>query len=537
MPRNVDEKGKALVAEVSLTLDDQDPKANSETNWREIVPSDIELTQEDIEFLNIKVVSQPWYRYFSPTDTKEERRLIVKLDLLILLYLFLSSFVKTLDSSAVSYAYVSGMKEDLRMFGNELTYQNSCFMAGFIVGQIPLTMLATKLPIYWYLPIMDSIWGLFTLFIYKIDNYHQLYALRFCTGLFGSFFFPTVQFIIGCWYKKTEIHLRSAMYFVASQVGSMATGYIQAAAYKELSGKAWLDGWQWLYILAFIITVPISLYGIFTLPGLPETMKPYSSDGNRFSKMFTEYKFLTPNERKLARLRMFREQRVSNDSFRISTLVNCLKSKRFWLLVVFAIFFSQADGISSNSGLSLWLKEENYSVYKINTITTVIPAVTIFFSLLNGIIVDSWSNDVLSYPVVIGYVALLNLVAGIILVIWNVSNGGILFAFFLSGTADSIAAILYSWANIICSNNSQHRALTLSTMNTLGNTFAVWVPLFVWKTVDAPEYKKGYAYNIALDAMMLIMLPSLIWLHKIYRKQNSQGDNRFISKASKDTCF
>lgn len=157
MPRNVDEKGKALVAEVSLTLDDQDPKASSETNWREIVPSDIELTQEDIEFLNIKVVSQPWYRYFSPTDTKEERRLIVKLDLLILLYLFLSSFVKTLDSSAVSYAYVSGMKEDLRMFGNELTYQNSCFMAGFIVGQIPLTMLATKLPIYWYLPIMDSI--------------------------------------------------------------------------------------------------------------------------------------------------------------------------------------------------------------------------------------------------------------------------------------------------------------------------------------------------------------------------------------------
>lgn len=96
-----------------------------------------------------------------------------------------------------------------------------------------------------------------------------------------------------------------------------------------------------------------------------------------------------------------------------------------------------------------------------------------FFSLLNGIIVDSWSNDVLSYPVVIGYVALLNLVAGIILVIWNVSNGGILFAFFLSGTADSIAAILYSWANIISSNNSQHRALTLSTMNTLGNTTAV----------------------------------------------------------------
>lgn len=55
------------------------------------------------------------------------------------------------------------MKEDLNMYGNQMTYQLSCYMAGFIVGQIPLTMLATKLPINLYLPIMDSLWALFTL--------------------------------------------------------------------------------------------------------------------------------------------------------------------------------------------------------------------------------------------------------------------------------------------------------------------------------------------------------------------------------------
>ena len=496
-----------------------EPVVESETRvtnsmWRERVPDDIELNDEDYEFLNTEVVSQPWYKYFSPTDTKEEKRLIIKLDLLILIYLFLSSFVKTLDSSAVTYAYVSGMKEDLKMYGNQLTYQNSCFMAGFIVGQIPLTMLATKIPIHLYLPLMDSIWALFTLFIYKIDNYHQLYALRFCTGLFGSFFFPTVQYILGCWYKKTAIVLRSALYFTASQAGSMATGYIQAAAYTHLSGKAWLEGWQWLYVLAFIITIPIALYGMFTLPGLPESLRPQKTSKPWPLGIFVEYPFLTTKERKLARLRMIRERRTSGEKFRINTVLRCLGSSRFWILVVFAVFFSQADGISSNSGLTLWLQAKNYSVSSVNTVTTVIPAVTIIFSLLNGVLVDSWKNPSWSFPFVIGYVTVLNLVAGIILTVWKVGKGGIFFAFFLSGTADSIAAVLYSWANIICSDNSQERALTLSAMNTLGNTFGVWIPLFVWKTEDAPRYLKGYAYNIALDSMMLLLLPALIWLHR-----------------------
>ncbi|CDF88702.1 related to permease of the major facilitator superfamily [Zygosaccharomyces bailii] len=499
----------------------------SNSTWRKLVPCDIELTEEDYAFLNTKVVSQPWYKYFSPTDTEEERRLVLKLDALILVYLFLSSFVKTLDSSAVTYAYVSGMKEDLKMYGNQLTYQSSCFMAGFIVGQIPLTLLATKFPIHLYLPLMDTVWALFTLFIYKIDNYHQLYALRFCTGLFGSFFFPTVQYILGCWYKKTEITLRAAMYFTASQVGSMATGYIQAAAYQHLSGKAWLDGWQWLYVLAFIITIPISLYGLFTLPGLPESLRPQSSTKCWPIRIFVTYNLLTSGERKLARLRMIREGRISNEKFKFSTILKCLKSCRFWILVIFAIFFSQADGISSNNGLPLWLQAKNYSVYDINTLTTVIPAVTIAFSLLNGILVDSWGKDSWSYPITIAYVSILNLIAGIILAVGNVNNGATLFAFFLSGTADSIAAVIYSWANIICSNSPQERALTLSTMNTLGNTFGVWVPLFVWKTEDAPRYFKGYLYNVALDAMMLLLLPVVVWLH---HKQLRTGKITIVEK-------
>lgn len=71
---------------------------------------------------------QKWYQWFAPDDTLEERRLIIKLDCLIMIFVFLAYWAKVLDSSATSTAYVSGMKEDLKLYGNELNYLNTTYM-------------------------------------------------------------------------------------------------------------------------------------------------------------------------------------------------------------------------------------------------------------------------------------------------------------------------------------------------------------------------------------------------------------------------
>lgn len=99
---------------------------------------------DDVRRLEPTPVRQKWYQWFSPTDTPEERRLIIKLDLLIMIFVFLAYWAKVLDQSATSAAYVSGMKEDLKLFGNELNYLNTTYMVGFITLQIPLTLLVRR---------------------------------------------------------------------------------------------------------------------------------------------------------------------------------------------------------------------------------------------------------------------------------------------------------------------------------------------------------------------------------------------------------
>ena len=109
----------------------------------------------------------------------------------------------------------------------------------------------------------------------------------------------------------------------------------------------------------------------------------------------------------------------------------------------------------------------------INTITTVSPAVTIVSSIIWGIIADAYDAKV---PL-ITVMALLNIFASVVLAIWNVPVVLKYFAFFLSGTADAIAAMIYAWANEICAGNAEERALVISSMNTVGNTFGAWLPL------------------------------------------------------------
>ena len=71
---------------------------------------------------------QKWYQYFSQTDTPEERRLILKLYGLIMIFVYLACWAKVLDSSATSTTYVSGMKEYLKLYGNQLNYLNTVYM-------------------------------------------------------------------------------------------------------------------------------------------------------------------------------------------------------------------------------------------------------------------------------------------------------------------------------------------------------------------------------------------------------------------------
>ncbi|KAI8183468.1 hypothetical protein K4K52_008689 [Colletotrichum sp. SAR 10_76] len=73
-------------------------------------------------------------------DPKEERAFVWRLDLFFLTIGFLGYMFKYIDQTNISNAYVSGMKEDLSLFGNELNYFTTFFNQWYMPHEVALRM-------------------------------------------------------------------------------------------------------------------------------------------------------------------------------------------------------------------------------------------------------------------------------------------------------------------------------------------------------------------------------------------------------------
>lgn len=88
-----------------------------------------------------------WYdkwMWYEKGTSKEEKTLLRKLDFIILTFGCLTFFTKFLDLQAFQNAYVSGMKEDVGMQGNDLQYTTGVFQAGYCAAMIPSNILLTR---------------------------------------------------------------------------------------------------------------------------------------------------------------------------------------------------------------------------------------------------------------------------------------------------------------------------------------------------------------------------------------------------------
>ncbi|KAJ7727185.1 pantothenate transporter liz1 [Mycena olivaceomarginata] len=185
----------------------------------------------------------------------EERALIRKLDFGILIVACLgclSQIPRVSLQNNLANAYISGMKEDLGINGNEYTYDALC--------KYPSTMIVQKIralafcEIGWGCVDVRSSWG---------KEFGECNVFRFMVGLFEKCFlpvnFPVILYLLGSWYTKTELAKRAAIFDLSGSVGSATAGYLQAAVYTNLDGHAGLAGWRWLYIICGCMTVPCGL--------------------------------------------------------------------------------------------------------------------------------------------------------------------------------------------------------------------------------------------------------------------------------------
>ncbi|CAN8095500.1 unnamed protein product [Discula destructiva] len=442
--------------------------------------------------LRLKIRSLVWDTL---DRSPEERRLIAKVDFFILTWAGLTYFSKNLNTNNVSNAYVSGMKEELNVVGNEYQTFTTMWTIGYVISQIPSQIICTKVRLSWWCPSWELFWVLVTFATSAVKTPQQLYACRFLVGLAEGTFYPAVHTVLGGWYTKEELGKRACIFFASAFVGSMFSGYLQAALYTGMDGSGGLSGWRWLFIFDGIITLPMALWGFYALPDLPSN---------------TRVRWLKPEEKALALERMKRAGKQLDKPATMRGLKRVLKKWRFWVYTTYYTFFICSENIGTY--MNLWLKSlGRYPVSDINTYPTVVNAVTIVTTLAYG-----WTSDALQVRAPIVYFSLLVcFFAAVNLTVWDGVPFGLKWAsYYLTGFAPGSGPIFLTMVNEHCAGDGLERRIILGSTNAVAYAFNAWIPLITYNTEWAPRFLVGNATTVALIVCAASTLTLAVYLQK-----------------------
>ncbi|KAF4973296.1 hypothetical protein FSARC_371 [Fusarium sarcochroum] len=414
-----------------------------------------------------------WYPSHYPL---EERKLLFKLDVSILVFACLCY------QTNISNAYVSGLKEDFGLYGNELNYFNVCYYTAYVVFQVPGMLLMSRPALArWLLPTLEILWGIVTFAQSRVTNVHQLYAARFLVGMLEAPVFAGTHFILGSWYSGPELFKRAGTWFVCNPLGSMVSGYLQAAAYTNLSGVGGMPGWKWLFIIDGIFTIPVALIGFVIFPGIPDSPRPF---------------YLTEGEVDLAKKRLEKARIRRPGKLDLDVFKRTLKRWHIWVFVF--CYICMIISSYPSSYMNLWLKEEGYSVQQINTLPTVSNAIQIVASWLGTTLASIYSPWAIYTSVEFSCIF-----AAICMIVWKIPTG-LKYApvpletkYYRSlNTPRETSELTF---NTIVKEDSEERAVIMGSMMTFGYSFYIWVPLLLFPTAGpdgAPRWRKGWPVTL-----------------------------------------
>ncbi|KAF2093624.1 MFS general substrate transporter [Rhizodiscina lignyota] len=202
----------------------------------------------------------------------EEKRILRKVDWLLVPQLTILYLMAFLDRSNIGNAKIAGMTEDLKLVGLDYNIALTTFFVSYSLFEVPSNMLLKLVPAgLWIAGIMVA-WGVIMTLMGITQSKEGLYAARFFLGVAEAGLFPGATYLLTLWYKRYEVQFRMAIFYFGASLSGAFSGLL-AFAITKMDGVSGLGGWRWIFILEGIATVVIGCIALFTLPGGPLNAK------------------------------------------------------------------------------------------------------------------------------------------------------------------------------------------------------------------------------------------------------------------------
>ncbi|TQS32807.1 hypothetical protein Golomagni_06867, partial [Golovinomyces magnicellulatus] len=190
---------------------------------------------------------------------------IKRVDLAVLLILFLGLLVFQLDRMNLASALTGGFAKDISINQNTVNLGNQLMFMGIVVFEIPCNMVLYRVGPRKWIAGQVFIFGLTATLQVFVKNRAGFLASRLFLGLTEAGYIPGALYTLSTWYTPEELAKKIAIFFFG-MFGGNAISPLLASGILKLHAAQGLKGWQWLFLLEGLFTIIISFVTVLCLP-------------------------------------------------------------------------------------------------------------------------------------------------------------------------------------------------------------------------------------------------------------------------------
>ncbi|KAK6437707.1 hypothetical protein LTR95_006091 [Oleoguttula sp. CCFEE 5521] len=447
-----------------------------------------------------------------PIDPAAERRLVRKIDMMVIPFICMTYLITYIDKATLGYAAVFHLSEDLHLHGKQYSWLGSLFYFGYLVCEYPTSFAMQKVSVSKWLAGNIVIWGGITMALGGCNTFGSFAALRVILGALESCSTPAFLLITAMWYTVEEQPIRIGYWSTFLGLAN-AFGGLLAYGIGHIHGK--LESWRYLFIIIGAIS---SIWGICLWFGLAE---------NALSA-----RWLSASEKRLAVERL-RENQTGIKTTKIKTyqVIEALTDPKSWFFFLFGLSTQVVNGSASNFG-SLIVKGFGYSSLK-STLMQVPYGFIIVVANISAMYVQRWIPGQRRCLVAVLYV--LPAMAGAVGIhtLPREHKGSLLACYWLTSTYTASFAMIMSLitANTAGSTKRTVTSALFFVSYCVGNIIGP----FAFKPSEAPVYSSGIiAMLVAYCVEIVALLAFAFYAASLNRKRESMAQRASAGGADDD---
>ncbi|KAI0129452.1 MFS transporter-like protein [Xylariales sp. AK1849] len=430
-----------------------------------------------------------------------EKRVVRKIDRVLIPLLSTADLVAFLDRSNIGNAETAGMSKDLGFDDAQYQWLLTIFYIPYIIFEW-LALMWKAVPPHIWAGCCVLVWGVASTLQAAAFNWQGLMACRFFLATAEAGYGPGIPYLLSFFYKRHELGVRCGIFLSAAP---LATTFAGALAYGITSGHPSITNWRLLFIVEGIPSVLLAFAAFRFMPDSPDTAR-----------------FLTEEETEVAKLRAIQQtgnagsERVGHVNFK--DILKALADIKTWIPPL--MYFSCNVSFSS---LPVFLPAILTSMGFTSVNAQGLTAPPYFLSFIICI-VTTWIADKTRQR---GFMIIaLSLIAGVgyILLATVKSVGVRYFGVFLAaaGVFPAIANIL-PWT-INNQGSDSKRGAGIALLNIIGQCGPI-LGTRVFPTSDKPYYVTGMSICAAFmffNALLAFALRTyLAWENRTFEERDA----------------